>query len=226
MTRILLVLAAAAAGCPAPSDESDPEPDPIVTQTPGTTTPSAAYHLRWELDGQAAVERDLYGVDALSLVTAAGDGCAPTVVVFASPGRISAEYLHVQLHFAEPPAPGVEAPLAAAVPRDLSDPYAPDFVPLTVADQRVFGGTVRVEALDDSQWVFRFEGPSDCPEDGSACTPIPDGTLTVEPLGSNGMPALASVCLAGEVFPWPDGWDGCAAIDPAEAGTCPSPMPW
>jgi hypothetical protein len=235
MTRTLALVLSACACTP------EPDTDPVQTVIGGTlsptTTPSESetHRLLWQVDGTPPVERFIFG-ESVYLHTAAGTGCAPTALVLASAGSPAAESLSIQLHFPELPVPGVEAPLPAAVQRDVNDPFAPYFVPVALDDYAILGGTVRVEDFDDQKWRFRFEGEelANCKPVTQPCTPIADATLTIEPVGSGTMPALLDTpCIDAAPFPWPDGWDGCAVPTSSDVGgsiydegTCPSPMPW
>lgn len=223
MIRVFLpLLVLVAGGC-------GPEPDPtrtfVGTSSEGTTGPTPTHHLTWQLDGEAATEMDIFD-QTLHVSTASGAGCSASVLVYVSDGRPSGDSANVRLYFPEPPAPGVEAPLPAAERPDPNDPFAPYFVPVSI-DAYFLGGTVTVDAFDDTKWSFRFDGLSDCTTNDT-CTPVGGATLVIEPLPYLDMPKMSSTpCIAASAFPWPDSWDGCAVTTGSfDEGVCPSPMPW
>ncbi|MEZ4238953.1 MAG: hypothetical protein R3F59_22935 [Myxococcota bacterium] len=222
MTRLPPVLLLLAACVP---EQPDDTRTTVITAGSPTSSPSETHRLLFQVDGSAPVER-LIDDDDVSLHTAVGSGCSATAMVVTE---------GVQLHFPALPAPDVEAPLPEAVQPDPSDPFAPAFHLLSVDGFVVLGGKVQVVDFDATQWRFRFEGVSNCSPTDQPCAPMPDVTLTIEPLDGEPMPGLDDLCVDAGAFPWPDGWDGCAVSQAAPTGTddgsgdavtCPSPMPW
>ena len=217
----------AACGVEAPS--SDP-----LDALPTSSTPLPMYRATIQREADAPIASD---ARSIYIQTVVGDGCSPAVTldVYSYLEENPGGAVNTRLMFGEPLGEGVTSPLPDAATWNLNNrasenPLKIDHVSDDALNWNLFGGQVRIVAMEPARWELAFEGESLVTCDGwrENCVPITGASLVLEPLDSGAtMPEPREECLGGVPYPWPDSSDGCGVLEsPPPITECPTPPPW